>query len=375
MFAQIVSVLQGEAEAGREGEGGAPLPVRPTSPTSQRQAFNFWDVAAAVADTVKVGTADIAASVAETNWRAELQAFSQGVRADTQQLGQRTAAAVEEAVAHLPEDASTALPLLQARGKDVQERVEHVGSSLGRLGQSLLIGTSELFDQVKEAIQAELVATGSASRQPGPASTARFASVNGRYSRFESEVSNMQRDSSTYCDEPEDQADFAAWLQTFDLTAKRPHIEAIIASNAFMAELQSRIVPLIVEYNVFWTRYFYRHHCLSLKHEARLQVAQRAQRVHTELVGWDDEDNSGVPTAAAPTAPCTTSADSSNAPAEADPPARACSPGPAAQLSERLEEPADSPGNGTDGDESSDLSASAAVPHESDVDEDWGSWE
>jgi hypothetical protein len=30
------------------------------------------------------------------------------------------------------------------------------------------------------------------------------------------------------------------------------------AGNAFMAELQSRIVPLLVEKEDFWSRYFYR---------------------------------------------------------------------------------------------------------------------
>ena len=48
-----------------------------------------------------------------------------------------------------------------------------------------------------------------------------------------------------------------AWLDAFDVAAKKPDIDAIIAENAFMAELQARIVPLIVQYNDFWTRYFY----------------------------------------------------------------------------------------------------------------------
>lgn len=56
--------------------------------------------------------------------------------------------------------------------------------------------------------------------------------------RFEADVSAMQRDSSTYCDEPEDEEDYAAWLDTFDLAARRPDIDALIASNTFMAELQ-----------------------------------------------------------------------------------------------------------------------------------------
>ena len=46
-------------------------------------------------------------------------------------------------------------------------------------------------------------------------------------------------------------------VQTCDLGSKQEEIEVITKENAFMAELQSRIVPLIVQYEVFWTRYFY----------------------------------------------------------------------------------------------------------------------
>lgn len=87
----------------------------------------------------------------------------------------------------------------------------------------------------------------------------RFAAGGGsaKYSRLDAEVSAMQRNSSTYCDEPADAADYAAWLAGFDLAARKPDIDAIVADNAFMAELQARIVPLIVQYEEFWTRYFY----------------------------------------------------------------------------------------------------------------------
>jgi len=92
-----------------------------------------------------------------------------------------------------------------------------------------------------------------------PARTGRVAAggAGARYSRLEAEVSAMQRNSGTYCDEPEDGRDYAAWLAGFDLAARRGEIEAITAGNAFMAELQARIVPLIVQHDVFWTRYFY----------------------------------------------------------------------------------------------------------------------
>lgn len=37
---------------------------------------------------------------------------------------------------------------------------------------------------------------------------------------------------------------------------------------------QARIVPLIVEYDAFWTRYFYRLHKLEQKHAQFVQLTQ-----------------------------------------------------------------------------------------------------
>ena len=54
------------------------------------------------------------------------------------------------------------------------------------------------------------------------------------------------------------------------MAAKKPDIDDIIAENAFMAELQARIVPLIVQYNEFWTRYFYQCGLPLLAHNLRL---------------------------------------------------------------------------------------------------------
>jgi hypothetical protein len=42
-------------------------------------------------------------------------------------------------------------------------------------------------------------------------------------------------------------------------------------------------VPLIVEYDAFWTRYFYRLHKLEQKHQQFLQLAQRAQQPEEEV--------------------------------------------------------------------------------------------
>lgn len=46
--------------------------------------------------------------------------------------------------------------LLQAKAKEAQQQLQLAGKSLGNFGQKLMLGTTELFDQVKDAIQAEM---------------------------------------------------------------------------------------------------------------------------------------------------------------------------------------------------------------------------
>jgi len=82
---------------------------------------------------------------------------------------------------------------------------------------------------------------------------------------LEQRVQTMQRDSDTYCDEPADLEDFEAWEATFALESMSGEVDQILVSNSFMRELQSRIVPLVVEYDAFWTRYFYRLHNLKVE--------------------------------------------------------------------------------------------------------------
>lgn len=85
---------------------------------------------------------------------------------------------------------------------------------------------------------------GAGARRGSSASLGAAGGAGGaRYSRFDASVAAMQRDSSTYCDEPEDEEDFAAWLDGFDLAGRKPDIDRLIAENTFMSELQVRCCP------------------------------------------------------------------------------------------------------------------------------------
>lgn len=74
------------------------------SKDSAAASFSLWGVAASLADTVKKTTAEITTGLKETNWRAELEAFSKGVREEEHQLRKETVKRVEVAKDHLPKD-------------------------------------------------------------------------------------------------------------------------------------------------------------------------------------------------------------------------------------------------------------------------------
>ncbi|GAX82674.1 hypothetical protein CEUSTIGMA_g10100.t1 [Chlamydomonas eustigma] len=274
--------------------------------------IDFWNlssvaanVAASVTKTVTERAYEAVQSVQQTDWKNELSVFTKVVKEDTQDLAQKTREAAEhlpETAAALPSALAEKLPHVSGSGA----ALENVGDSLSLLGKTLLDGTKGLFEQVRDGIEEEIAAaTKDTKRRPGRSSASNTAAAANtkattpaKYSRFEAEVASMQRDSNTYLDEPEDVEDFETWKSRFSISGVKEDIKKLLASNSFMSELQSRIVPDVVEEEEFWTRYFYRLHKLNMKEEQRLQVAMRAQHMsiqEEEELGWDDLDPDSAP--------------------------------------------------------------------------------
>ncbi|GMH41568.1 hypothetical protein BSKO_09478 [Bryopsis sp. KO-2023] len=286
MFSSFISALQGGAPVDDDDEN-SPRPAQQQARAGEGSVgFSLWGVAEAVASSVKESANEFVSSVQETDWKSELATFGKTVQNETAEIGAMTVKAVET----LPES-GIPLPDFGPRGKEVQQQLHGMGSSISRFGKGLVSSTRGILQQAIDTIDHEMESVQSSpkgSRRGGRSSTSLSTM---KYSRFESEVSAMQRDSGTYCDEPENEEEFAEWKDEFDLVGQKSDIEELIKGNAFMAELQSRIVPLIVEYDVFWTRYFFRLHKLQEKHKLRQELAERATRLHEEeeQAAWDDD--------------------------------------------------------------------------------------
>jgi hypothetical protein len=260
---------------------------------------SFWNVASALKDAVKQQTAELTASLQNTDWKTELGAFQEGFKEDTAEIGQKAKEVSEEvskktieAAKSLPQVVETLPATSAARAKEAAAQLQQATTSLSKMGQRVVTNTTEILDHFSAAIQAEMNAVAAADAVAGPRGGDASTSGAAKFSRFDADVAAMQRDSSTYCDEPEDAEAFAAWASTFDLPSRKPDIAKLLSENTFMSELQARIVSVVVDYDSFWTRYFYRLHCLEQRHAKVAALTSRAEAgVGAEEVGWDMDDD------------------------------------------------------------------------------------
>jgi len=274
---------------------------------------SLWSVASALQDAVKKQTAEITASLQNTDWKTEMNALQEGLKEDTVEIGHKAKEVTEELgqktmhvaknlpqvvdegrrkavaqLAHLPGSSAV-------RAKEAAAHLQEAGASLSKMGHRVVANTSEMFDHFSNAIQAEMNAVqdrdSNANSFRGVGGTSSFRTIDRgnestKFSRFDADVAAMQRDSSTYCDEPDDREDFETWVAGFDLPSRKPDIAKILSENTFMSELQARIVPVVVDYESFWTRYFYRFHKLEERHAKVAALASRTAQMEEDNLGW-----------------------------------------------------------------------------------------
>lgn len=221
------------------------------------------------------------------SYRKDLEEFGSGLKKETQIIAEVAVHAVKD----LPTSLETGAFL-------AQESIESVGQVVEDFSSSVWRGTADLIAQGKEVVlridEDESFAPIAAASSSSP-SLSRYDNVpvpisGGKYSRFEAQVRAMQHDSSTYCDEPGDLADYMAWKSTFSLPDKKQNIETLVAENTFLQELLLRFVPDVVSEETFWTRYFYRLHKLQQTEEARADLVKRASALEDEDLSWDTEE-------------------------------------------------------------------------------------
>ena len=150
--------------------------------------------------------------------------------------------------------------------------------------------------QVKHTVDAEvqsLTGDGKAKRAAPNTTPQRPRARKGKPSALEAAITAMQRDSITFCDDPDDTEGYAEYCKAFDLAAKQFDIDELLSDNAFMAELHASLVPVVVSNEDFWQRYFFR--CAVL-----FRAPDRTAANNTHIVGLPKFKQSAMSMVGAP---------------------------------------------------------------------------
>ncbi|XP_010905741.3 uncharacterized protein [Elaeis guineensis] len=220
-------------------------------------------------------------SLIET-YRRDLEEFGSGLKKETAAIRE----AATRAVQNLPGS-------LEAGASVAQESLESVGQVIDDFGGSVWQGTTEIISQSKEV----LLAMESDANSPDPSSidagTQNLAGSSRRYSRFDAQVLAIQSDLSTFSEEPEDAEDFKKWRSGFQLAEKEEEVENLCYENGALEGFLEKLVPSVMDYDTFWSRYYYRIHKLKQAEDARAKLVKRviSREEDEEDLSWEVDDD------------------------------------------------------------------------------------
>ncbi|KAL7126566.1 hypothetical protein ABFS83_14G196700 [Erythranthe nasuta] len=202
-------------------------------------------------------------SVIET-YRKDLEEFGSGLKKESEIIREAASRAVKDLPASLEAGTSAAQGVLDGVLKSTAEIISKETQVFGSDGEPETPETNRSLNS-------------------------------GRYSWFESQVSAVQSDPSTFCEEPEDVEEYKRWKVTFDLDEKKDEIEDMVGENANLEGVYERVVPSAVDHETFWCRYFYRVDKLKQQESVRANLVKRAISAdEDDDLSWDVDDDDVV---------------------------------------------------------------------------------
>ncbi|KAK9288709.1 hypothetical protein L1049_017172 [Liquidambar formosana] len=222
-------------------------------------------------------------AVIET-YRRDLEEFGTGLKKETAVIREVASRAVKDLPGSLEVGASVA-----------QESLESVGQAIDNLGSSVWRGTADIISHGKDTLLAVDQDTDSSSdNNNNNDSNQRFSNQglsSNRYSRFDAQLRSIQCDENTYCEEPEDLADYNEWKLGFVIDEKGGEIESLLEENGVVEGIYRKLVPGTVDRESFWSRYFYKLYKLKQAEDARAKLVKRAISGEEEDLSWDVDDD------------------------------------------------------------------------------------
>jgi len=293
----------GEEEEEEEEEGEGAEAAEAEAGSVSTPSWRSWGAGAFSAlGSLDTGAVARLAGSALATVRRDFTEFGLAVREDAKELGELAEA--------------EALPELRHAAAGLQETLETVGEGIESAGASFFANLAQARSlpsaapllparraplartharslaaaalarpsarltrrapQVRDTILSENDANTSRRRVRGAAREAGEGGAPRPPPTLEQLVAAMQRDSSTYCEEPSDAA-FPAFRADFSLAQRAEAVAAVLGGSAFIRELHSRIVPLVVDDDSFWARYFFRLAALQARHAPPPEPAREAE--------------------------------------------------------------------------------------------------
>ncbi|KAL2942575.1 BSD domain-containing protein 1 [Bienertia sinuspersici] len=204
-------------------------------------------------------------------YRRDLEEFSTGLKKETQVF---------------KEVASSSLEVGACKA---QESLESVGQAFDSIGSVVWNSTSQIIAQGKDFDLDNPDSNPNSSSNIN--ANLNLNSPAGRYSRFDAQLRAIQCDVNSFVEEIEDVGDFEKWKSSFDLGEKSEEMGYLMRENGVMEGIYKRVVPNVVDDEVFWFRYYYRVHKLEQAESVRAKLVERANANEDEELSWDVDDD------------------------------------------------------------------------------------
>ena len=113
-------------------------------------------------------------------------------------------------------------------------------------------------------------------------------------SRLESKLLELQKDIGTFCTSPTEDKAYEEFSKSFVASQREKEILALLASSAVLTANYNKFVPMVVSYEEFWKRYFFREMRLREREKERQDLILRASEVALNQqqvdMSWEDDD-------------------------------------------------------------------------------------
>ncbi|KAL2534551.1 BSD domain-containing protein [Abeliophyllum distichum] len=253
-------------------------PVSPNSQPDPPTKSNPWAFGSTLLRTI--------ASKSESlidNYYKDLREFSSELKEETSVIRQAASRAVHDLPARLESGAAIAQESLEAVG----QAIDNVGSTV-----SEIIGKELNYTSPDNFLNAHLDEIDGERKNSGIYDKDSSFNDNSKpYSRIDAIIHTIQCDIKTYCEEMED-SDYNEWKVGFKIEEKEEEIEELFEENGVIKEIHDELVPLKIDEETFWSRYFYRVYKVMKVEEMRAMIVKRAiAGEEEEELSWDVDSN------------------------------------------------------------------------------------